>query len=216
MFRKFMISEPGSTSGEAMNADDSTPLSPGENTGTQPAPGPPSGLPAELAPHPGSRRRRTWIAGSAAAAVVILAVVLAVSLSGSSGSGATSQFEKAYAAFHSRFGTESAALNGQLRQAGDGFGDPFLAAAESDARDLAVLYHNYGRSVAAISMPANAKAGASRLIRDAAAGQFLMSQSADFFIKPDLQQLLNTEWPLVTTQLTKAETTVRKALGITT
>jgi hypothetical protein len=182
-----------------MNADDAAPPSP----------------PAGLAAPSGSRRRRIWIMASAAAAVV-LAVVLAVTLSGSSGpSAAASQFERAYTSFHSRFGTESAALNGHLRQAGDGFGDPNLAAAESDATILGQLYHNYAKSVEAISMPAAAKAGAERLIQVAAAGQFLMSQSAGFFTKPDLQELLNTEWPKVTSQLTKAETRVRKALGLT-
>lgn len=173
-------------------------------------------LPHELAAPSGAKRRRIWILASAAAAAVILAVVLAVTLSGTSGpSAAASQFDRAYTTFHSRFGTESAALNGHLRQAGDGFGDPNLAAAESDATALAQLYHNYAKSVEAISMPASAKAGAARLIQVAAAGQFLMSQSAGFFTKPDLQDLLNTEWPKVTSQLTKAETRVRTALGLT-
>lgn len=169
---------------------------------------------ADLEASPGGRR--TWIVVRVWAIAAIAVPVMAAVMSGcSSGPSAASPFENAYASFHSKFGTESAALNRNLQQAGDGFGDPFLTSAESDARALASLYHNYGKSVTAISMPTNAKAGASRLIRVAAAGQFLMSQAADFFTKPDLQQLLNTEWPLVTSQLTKAETTVRKALGIT-
>jgi hypothetical protein len=162
-------------------------------------------------------RLRTWIVVPAWAIAVIAVAVMAAIVSGcSSGPSAASPFENAYASFQSRFGTESAALNRNLGRAGDGIGDPFLTAAESDARALAGLYHNYGKSVAAISMPANAKADASRLIRASAAGQFLMTQSADFFTKPDLQRLLDTEWPLVTAQLTKAETGIRKALGITT
>jgi hypothetical protein len=160
--------------------------------------------------------RWIFIVVPAWAMAAIATAVMAVAVSGcSSGPSAASPFENAYASFHSRFGAESAALNGNLRRTGDGFGDPFLTAAESDARALAGLYHNYGISVAAISMPANAKAGASRLIRVAAAGQFLMGQSAGFFTKAAMQELLDTEWPLVTSQLTKAETTVRKALGIT-
>jgi hypothetical protein len=178
-------------------------------------PGPTIGLPAELTARSGSQGRRIWIAGSAAALVLILAAVLAVVLSGSSAPSAASQFVKAYTSFHSQFARESATLNGHLQQAGDNLGDPAFFAATSDAKTLASLYHRYAASVAAISMPAAAKPGAARLIRVANAGQFLLSQAGDFFTKSGMQAILNEEWPFVTSELTKAENRVRKALGLT-
>jgi len=61
-----------------------------------------------------------------------------------------------------------------------------------------------------------AKAGTARLIRVAAAGQFLMSQAADSFSASGMQELLDPLWQEVTSELAKAESTVRTALGLTT
>jgi len=150
------------------------------------------------------------------AVAVIAGTVIAVIVSAGSTLAAAGQFNQAYASFHSRFATEPAALNSHLKQAGNGFGDPSFTVATSDAKDLASLYHTYAKSVAAISMPASAKPGAARLVQVANAGQFLMSQAGDFFTKSGMQAMLDADWPLVTRELTKAESRVRQALGIAT
>ena len=204
-----------------MNSGDDTPPLPagplpaGDGGPRQPEP---AGLPAELRAR--QRSRRTWIIASIAVVAVMLAAVIAIIVSATGGPSAAGQFDKAYSSFHAQFGKQSAALNAHLQQAGNGelisLSDPNFIAATNDAKALANLYHNYAKSVEAIPMPSSAKAGTARPIRVAAAGQFLMSQAADSVTKSGMQELLDPLRQQVTTELTKAENTVRKALGLTT
>ena len=148
-------------------------------------------LPAELQARPD--RRRTWIIAAVAAGAVIAAAVMAIIASAAGGPGAAGPFAKAYASFHTQFTPRSAALDNHLRQAGNGtlvsLSDPSFIAAANDAKTLANLYHNYAKSVEAISMPASAKAGKAQLILTAAAGQFLMSQAAGSFTESGMQAI---------------------------
>jgi len=138
-------------------------------------------------------RRRTWIIAAVAAGAVIATAVIAIVASVTSGPSAAGPFAKAHAPFHAQFAARSAALNNHLQQAGNGtlvsLSDPSFIAATNDAKTVANLYHNYAESVEAISMPAAAKAGKAQLIRDAAAGQFLMNQAADSFTKSGTQAI---------------------------
>jgi len=148
-------------------------------------------LPAELPARPG--RRRTWIIAAVAAGAVIATAVIAIVASATGGPSAAGPFGQAYASFHAQFAPRSAALDNHLRQAGNGtlvsLSDPSFIAAANDAKTLANLYHNYAENVEAISMPTPAKAGKAQLIRDAAAGQFLMNQAADSFTKSGMQAI---------------------------
>jgi hypothetical protein len=64
-------------------------------------------------------------------------------------------------------------------------------------------------------MPSSAQAGTARLIRVAAAGQFRLGRAAGSFSKSGMPELLDPLWQEVTSELTKAESTVRSALGLT-
>jgi hypothetical protein len=190
-----------------------------DTTGRAPSPAEASQQPqiAPVPPRSRAIRPRWWIAAGVAGLLALTAAIIVVVTGGSGQSSAVGQFDKAYQAFHTRFATQSAALTDDLGRAqGHRIGDPAFAAATTDAKALATSYQQYASSIAAITMPTAAKAGAARLIQVANTGQFLMNQAADFFTASGMQSVLDTNWPQVKDELTKAEDTVRTALGLTT
>jgi hypothetical protein len=177
----------------------------------------------EAPPQPPARRgwagRRRWLV--AAAIVVVVAVagtITGITVSGGSSSSgqasAASKYQQAYRTFHATFTAQSATLSADMAKArGSGLADPAFLAASQDAKALSATYQQYASSVAAIAVPASAKRAAARVVQVARAGSFLMDQAGDFFTPDGMQAALNADWPLVKTELTKAEKALSAALG---
>jgi hypothetical protein len=175
----------------------------------------------EVGPQASARRsdRRTWRLAGVLVVVLIVAAGLTIALLGGEGSSgglspAAQQFEAAYTAFHGQYDSRASRLTVHLGQAGDSPGDPTFMMAAGDAKALAADYQTYSAAVKAITMPATATAGQTRVVQAASAGDVLMTQAAAFFGKAGMTAALDADWPRIKTELAQAETATRSALGL--
>ena len=159
-------------------------------------------------------RRWIWIGAGAALVVLVAAVVITVlATRDSQTDGPGDQFERAAKAFHQQYDTLAPKVADELGKASGGFSDPSFTAAQLDARKLGEAFDAYGKAIAAVAFPEQAKAAAGDLVKATQAGGIVWTNAAGFFAKDQMQATLDKYQKQVESALAEREQTLRSALA---